>query len=81
MEKTLENGKDMESKSLMKDAEMGSPEVEIETDPNQRLLYKAADHPPIYISIFCGFQVTFLQNFNKYELVKLGWFFSCLMPK
>ena len=59
MENTLENGKDMESKNLMKDAEKGSPEVEIETDPNQRLLYKAADHPPIYLSIFCGFQVTF----------------------
>ncbi|XP_022343879.2 solute carrier family 23 member 2-like [Crassostrea virginica] len=60
MEKTLENGKDVESKNLMKDAEMGSPEVEIETDPNQRLLYKAADHPPIYISIFCGFQQTLI---------------------
>lgn len=41
----------------VEDAEKGDLLVEVETDPKQHILYTARDHPPIYLTIFFGFQV------------------------
>ena len=34
--------------------------VEVIDDRNTKLLYSAADHPPIYLTVFCGLQVLLL---------------------
>lgn len=39
-----------------------SDNVKIEDDRDQRLLFKAADHPPIYLTLFCGFQVVCISD-------------------
>lgn len=52
----------------VEDAEKGDLLVEVETDPKQHILYSARDHPPIYLTIFFGFQVKrkfMLDNFCK----------------
>lgn len=49
-----------ETEKMIKDTEKSDLIVQIETDPKQHILYKAGDHPPIYLTIFCGFQVIFL---------------------
>ncbi|XP_019925116.3 solute carrier family 23 member 2 [Magallana gigas] len=54
----VENGTGFETKKMIKDEEKNNLVVEIETDPKQHILYKAGDHPPIYLTIFCGFQHT-----------------------
>lgn len=41
----------------VEDAEKGDLLVEVETDPKQHILYSAGNHPPIYLTIFFGFQV------------------------
>lgn len=43
--------------AAIEDAEKGDLLVEVETDPKQHILYSARDHPPIYLTIFFGFQV------------------------
>ncbi|XP_065924790.1 solute carrier family 23 member 1 isoform X3 [Magallana gigas] len=47
-----------ETEKMIKDTEKSDLIVQIETDPKQHILYKAGDHPPIYLTIFCGFQHT-----------------------
>lgn len=64
MDNCVENGTVFETGKMIKDAEKSNLVVENETDPTQHLLYKAADHPPIYLTIFCGFQVIFLYWFT-----------------
>lgn len=54
----VENETGFETKKMIKDEEKNNLVVEIETDPKQHILYKAGDHPPIYLTIFCGFQHT-----------------------
>lgn len=52
----------------VEDAEKGDLLVEVETDPKEHILYSARDHPPIYLTIFFGFQVKrkfILDNFCK----------------
>lgn len=49
-----------ETEKMIKDTEKSDLIVQIETDPKQHILYKAGDHPPIYLTIFCGFQVILL---------------------
>ncbi|XP_019925114.3 solute carrier family 23 member 2 [Magallana gigas] len=44
----------------VEDAEKGDLLVEVETDPKQHILYSARDHPPIYLTIFFGFQHTLI---------------------
>lgn len=56
----VEKGTGFETEKMIKDEEKNNLVVEIETDPKQHILYKAGDHPPIYLTIFCGFQVIFL---------------------
>lgn len=43
--------------ALFEDAEKGDLLVDVETDPKQHILYSAGDHPPVYLTIFFGFQV------------------------
>lgn len=54
----VEKGTGFETGKMIKDEEKNNLVVEIETDPKQHILYKAGDHPPIYLTIFCGFQHT-----------------------
>lgn len=56
----VEKGTGFETGKMIKDEEKNNLVVEIETDPKQHILYKAGDHPPIYLTIFCGFQVIYL---------------------
>ncbi|XP_065924791.1 solute carrier family 23 member 1 isoform X4 [Magallana gigas] len=60
----VEKGTGFETGKMIKDEEKNNLVVEIETDPKQHILYKAGDHPPIYLTIFCGFQHTLVSLSN-----------------
>lgn len=67
----------------VEDAEKGDLLVEVETDPKQHILYSARDHPPIYLTIFFGFQVKkklcwiiFAKKLLISFLFILNWLFS-----
>lgn len=52
-----EKDNNVQDAALFDDAEKGDLLVDVETDPKQHILYSAGDHPPIYLTIFFGFQV------------------------
>jgi hypothetical protein len=60
--KGYENGSPLDSDKLMSESRQdnGDLVVEIQDERQKQLLYKASDHPPIYLTIFCGFQVSVL---------------------
>ncbi|XP_048746327.2 solute carrier family 23 member 2-like [Ostrea edulis] len=57
-----ENGNSLDSDRLMIETrlEKGELAVKIQDERQKQLLYRASDHPPIYLTIFCGFQHTLI---------------------
>ncbi|XP_062587082.1 solute carrier family 23 member 2-like [Saccostrea cucullata] len=52
----------LDSEKLMDESRMqkGEAVVEIKDERQNELLYKVSDHPPIYLTIFCGLQHTLI---------------------
>lgn len=68
LNKDYDHNSSLESDKLMIEIglENGELAVEIQDERQKRLLYRASDHPPIYLTIFCGFQVII---FNSHLIV------------